>query len=193
MSEFIRAEEDDPLRCQGVGKSGQCPFLSYKGMVEYGHIDGQGGRFEDSVMCGRHGGESQAKATDRKRLHDYRLGQWEERVTEFSESEKTKTLRGEIGVLRLVLETTLNECRDPQQLMIFSSRISQLVQNIEKLVRSCDRLENTMGMMLDKTAALSFAGRIVDIVAAHVDDPAIIDSIADGIITALDETSKGDN
>ena len=162
-------EEDDPNRCQAVGKSGQCPYLSV----------------EDEKYCQRHGGNRNAMLKEKKRANQYRLQIWQQRLEEFSQSDEVKSLRDEIGILRLLMETILNRCEDHSTLMLQSSRISDLAVKIEKLVTSCNRLETNMGMLLDKSAALNLAGQIVEIIGHHVEDANTIEAISNGIIDIL--------
>jgi hypothetical protein len=163
-----RCELDDPKRCQGSGKQGQCPYLS----------------MPESKFCQRHDGRGES-AREQAKSNMYRLQVWQERLSEFSEHDKLKSLRDEIGILRLVLEETMNRCRTSSELLTFSSKISDLCLRIEKLVSSCNRLEMKMGMLLDKASALNLAGQIVEIISQHVTDPVVIDAISSGIIDAL--------
>jgi len=186
---LFNADEDDRLRCQGPDNSGsgQCRYKSLAAMdrddllVEVDtSID-----YSTILKCPKHQGFQEVTYKQKKALHDYRLQVWQERIAEFSESDKVKTLRGEIGILRLLVEQTLNKCQDPTELMLYSGKIGDLVMKIEKLVRSCDRLESSMGMLLDRAGALVLAGEIVEIISTHVKDSNVIDQISSGIITAI--------
>lgn len=185
---LIRCEPGDPNQCQGSGKGGQCEYLSIKGMVEGGHF--AEGEFDESLVaevtnCPRHGGWKQIESAQAKRVHAYRLQQWQERLDEFAEDEEVKSLRGEIGIARLVLEQILNRCQDHQQLLLYSQKIGQLVGQIERLVRACERIERSSSMMLDRSSALSFASKVVEVISRHVDDAEVIDRISAEIIDAL--------
>lgn len=158
----------DPERCQATGKTGQCP---YKAMPGY-------------KICQRHAGQTLGGEA-KQRSNQYRLQVWQTRVDEFAENDNVKSLRDEIGILRMLMEETLNQCKTATDLMIYQSKLSNLAMQIEKLVTSCNRLEMKMGMLLDKSAALSLAGQIVDIISSEIDDPEVIDRISNGIINAL--------
>lgn len=168
---LIPAEPDSPTRCQASGDAGegQCKFESLPG----------------HQRCAKHGGVMLEKVAEKARVHDYRLQLWQKRLDEFTETDQVKNLRGEIGVLRLLIENILNLCSDQQQLMLFSGRISDLIVKLEKCVSSCDRLEGKMGMLLDKASALILAQRVVEVIGKHVHDPQVIDSISAGIIDIL--------
>lgn len=165
---LVRCEADDPNRCQSTGKTGQCPYLAMEGFP----------------YCARHGGRMPS-TREKQEVKQYRLQIWQQRLDEFTESDKVKSLRDEIGILRIIMENILNQCMDSGDLLRYSSKISELAAKIEKLVVSCNRLERSMGMMLDKTAALNLASQIVEIIGAHVNDPETIDAISGEIITAL--------
>lgn len=163
-----RCDEADPHRCQASGQGGQCPYLA----------------IPESRFCQRHDGQG-ASSREKDKTNMYRLQVWQQRLDEFSEHDKLKSLRDEIGILRIVLEETMNRCHDSNSILMYSSKIGDLCIKIEKLVSSCNRLEMKMGMLLDKASALNLAGQVVDIISLHVDDPAIIDAISSGIIDAL--------
>jgi hypothetical protein len=185
---LINAEPDDPMRCQGQGQSGegQCHWLSLAGMARDGHLDDADIRdYTDIDRCPKHGGFIKVNQREKKALHDYRLQVWQERINEFCESPKVKSLRGEIAIVRMLTETILSMCEKPQDLMLYSGKIGDLVMKIEKLVRSCDRLESSMGMLLDRAGALVLAGQIVEIISKHVTEPHVIDEISNGIIDAI--------
>ena len=161
--------DDDPERCQGVDSKGQCIYK----------------RMPESEYCPRHGGNKAGEAKKKEAAHEYRLQTWQNRINEFAEGDHVKGLRGEIGILRMVLEEILNQAKTPKDLLMNSSSISDLCAKIEKLVNSCDRLERNMGLMLDKAAALNFANQIVQVITEYIQDAEIVDSISNGIIDAL--------
>lgn len=187
---LYRVEEDDPLRCQSIAISGsQCSFMSVKGLVEKGILEYDIKDIENAVSCPQHNGFAAVRSAKKKRLNTYRLQVWQQRVNEFAEDENVKNLRGEIAITRLMIETIINQCGgDTTQLIIYSQRLADLVKKCESLVRSCDRLETTMGMMLDRTQALTLGSKIVEIISRHIDDPETLDQISSDIIDALGES-----
>ena len=170
---LFRCDPADPKRCQARVKQGQCPFLSVEGLIH----------------CPMHGGAGvteQHLEEDKKRI--YRLTKYRARVGELADHEQVKSLREEIGVLRMMLEEILNRCKDDNDLLIYSSKISDLVMKVEKLVSSCHRLELSTGALLDKAAVLQLAGSVVEIISRHVDDQDLVSDIADEILVAVSQT-----
>jgi hypothetical protein len=188
-----RCEPDDPDRCQaGAPPEGQCYNLSVHGMFKRDLFpaDHPGKEYAENIdLCPKHMGTKQMAVKQKTEVHDLRLQHWQIRVNQLAESENVKTLRGEIGVLRLVLESVLNNCETATDLVVFSTKISDLVVKLERLVTSCNRTEISMGAVLDKTAVLQFGGRVVEIISGYIDDPKILDKISDGIIDALGEVT----
>ena len=121
----------------------------------------------------------------------YRLQIWQQRLDEFAESNDASTLKAEIGILRMTLESILNKCTTSSDLLLYSNKISDLAVKIEKLIASSHRIERSLGNLLDRTAALNFAEKVITVVSAHIDDPAVIDIISSGIIDALKEATSG--
>jgi hypothetical protein len=166
-----KVEDDSPLRCQYVFAFGQCQFEVLPGQIH----------------CARHAASPPSNYENEKQIRNYRLNKWKARIDEFSESQFIKSLREEIAILRLMLEETLNKCHDSNDLLVYSSKISQLVLNIEKVVCSCHRLEGSLNMTLDKSMILYIATSIVDIVGKHIDDANVIDSIGMDVIKLITE------
>jgi hypothetical protein len=58
---------------------------------------------------------------------------------------------------------------------------------IEKLVTSCDRMENRMGLLLSKDSVLQLASTYVQIINNYVADPALIEQISDEMVAATEQ------
>lgn len=171
-----RVEDDDPRRCQAViSSTGQCHNKA---------IDG-------STFCAAHGGNKAVQAEEKKQLGMYRLKKYQARLKDFSEADKIKSLRDEIGMLRILIEERWNQCHSDLDLMLHSSVLSDLVMKVEKLVTSCNRLEGQLGTMLDKTQALQLGSEVVEIVARHVENEDTLCQIAEEIIESINRLSKG--
>lgn len=173
-SKFVRVEADDPRRCQGIYRNGQCPYKAVEG----------------GTNCPMHAGPSQATAKSEQNKRIYRLSKWQNRVGELADHEQVKGLREEIGVLRVLLEETMSLCHDSTTLLMYSNRISDLATRIEKLVNSCHRLEQSSGLLLDKSAALNIGAQIVEIVSRYVSNEEALDSIGQGIVDAILKTQS---
>ena len=180
--------EADPFRCISNLQTGQCVYLSMEGMVARGYLEDPTYRYNGVKNCPRHAGEVKARQNELQRINDYRIRTWQSRIDEFSNGEGVKSLRGEIGIVRMMIEEILSQANDTQQLMMYSSRVQKLVQTCESLVRTCDKLEDKMGLMMDKTSALTFAGQIVRIIGNHVQDAGTVEIIADEIIALLGQS-----
>lgn len=171
---FERVEPDSPYRCQGMAKHTQCPYKALEG----------------STYCAMHGGVQAQRRIAEKINRQYNLAKWQARVEKFSDHDHVKSLRDEIGIARLLLEETVTQCKDTTDLLLFSGKIGDLVTRIEKLVTSCHRLEGSMGMMIDKSAALHLAGQIVEIIAEEISDELIVDRIGSKIALAIANLNK---
>lgn len=168
-NKFKIVEPDSPDRCQANTATGQCiyehaPFSQY---------------------CARHSGHAGQKAEDAKNLKMYRLGKWQNRMAEFADDPKVKGLREEIGVLRIVLEEVMQMIKTPSEILLYASKISDIVTKIEKLVTSCHRIEASTGMLLDKGAAIQLAATMVEIISRYVTDETAVDNISNEIILTI--------
>lgn len=171
---FTKAKEGAPNQCQAALKNKQCPFEAIKGFP----------------YCQLHGGTRLEEKAKESRKRIYQISQWQARVNEFADHEEVKSLREEIGITRLLLESMLNICKDQHQLLIYSSKISETVMKLEKLVSSCHRLEQSSGLLLDKSAVLSLAGAMVDIIGKHITDENAMDAISTELMTLIMKSSN---
>ena len=169
--DYPRVEENDPRRCQAVSANGQCSIKA---------IDG-------NIYCPVHAGNSIRKA-ERQSLKNYRITQFNARLQELGNSDGIKSLRDEIGILRLLLEERWNSCQNPNDLIINSGPIKELVSAISDIVSKCHKLEGSMGMLVDKSAIIQFAGRVVKIIGEDITNEEVLDRISSKIIKAITET-----
>lgn len=163
------SDPDDPKRCQGITKRGQCWNKAV----------------ENSLYCPAHGGSGTVKADKKKRLVNYKLNQFKQRAEELGNSDGITSLKDEVALLRMLIEERINQCRDSQELLLVSGPLSDLIIKVEKVVSSCHRLDSRLGNLLDKTKVLQFAQVVVEIVGSEIDDPDSLDSISDKILKAL--------
>jgi len=170
-NKFVRfhiTKHDPNDRCKATVKDGQCPYLSHAG----------------TQHCPMHGSHTTIAAENLEVQRNYRLKRWQQRVNEFANNDQVKSLKEEVGILRMMLEEMINKCTDTTDLMLYAHRISDLVMKIERVVVSCDKLENRMGLLLSKDAVLQLAGTYVNIINTHVEDATIIELISEEMIKA---------
>ena len=99
----------------------------------------------------------------------YKLEKFQARVEHFKVNPAVKSLRSEIGILRMTLENVINKCRDENDLLMASQKIGDLVMKIDRLVLSAHKLESSMGELLDKMAALNLSNQIIEIITGAVE------------------------
>jgi hypothetical protein len=175
MSEFEakweRVDEDDPQRCQYIGAQGQCRIKSV----------------EHSEYCPAHGGNKAFQAQEKKRLRNYRLTQFRQRAEELTNSNEILSLKDEVGILRMLIESKLNLCENTTDLLLVAGPLSDLLMKVEKVVVSCSRLDLRLGNLLDKGRVLQFAQTIVQIVSDEIDDEEILEKISTKILEAIND------
>jgi len=158
----IKRAESPATQCQHTLKDRQCPNEVAT----------------NSNYCLAHGGNKAEESLEKQKLRNYRLTKWNARIYRFSESSNIKSLRDEIGIVRMILEEQLETCQSQMDLILSSTRISLLVGQIEKLVSSCHKLETNLGEVLDKTALANFAGQVIRIIGEVVEDEAQLEAIS---------------
>jgi hypothetical protein len=163
-------EHEPAIRCIATVKSGQCPYV----------------KDNNTDYCPMHGANKGVIKANGEVRRNYQLRRWKNRVDSFADNDQIKSLREEIGILRMVMEELLNKCEDSTDLLMTSHRIADVAMKIEKLVVSCDKLENRMGLLLSKRAVVQLAGEYVQIINNYVSDPDTIERISEEMICATE-------
>jgi len=158
------AYPEQPDRCHQVVKDGQCVNVA---------VDG-------GKKCLAHGGHKELESQRNKSLKMYRLGQWQARANEMTDHVGIKSLREEIGILRILLEERFSQCQgDRFNLLLQAGPIGDLILKIEKVVTSCHKLEASMGEHIEKSQLLLFAAEVVAVIGEVLgDDQDKLDAIS---------------
>jgi len=166
MADIEKVEADDPNRCQATTSKGQCLNKAH----------------EHSNFCLAHGGNKGAEAAEAASVRNYQLAKFQAKLDRHAASPSIKSLRDEVGILRMLMEEQLNRCKDSHDLVVQSASISDLVMKIDKLVTSCHKLEGSLGQLLDKQVILQFANETITLIANVLKgEDNKIREIADGI------------
>lgn len=164
---------EHPNRCQAIGRGEQCMMFAVEG----------------GSNCNMHGGNKQLASIEAASLRNYNLTKFRAQLERHSNSDHIKSLRDEVGILRMMMETRLNKCHDEMDLMLQSGPIADLVLKIDRLVTSCHKLEGSMGELMDKTAVIQFANVIIGIIGEVLSEhPEELNIIAERILSTLHET-----
>lgn len=166
--EMMHVKSDDPSKCVN-------PNCNYKAI-------------EGCQHCAACGGNAELAAKQKRELKNYRLGKMRARLEHFTYSDGLKSLREEIGILRVLMEEKLNSLNSPIELIAHTHTISDLALKIEKLVSSCDKLDKSMANYLDKGQLVQLGMEIVSIINKHIEDVDVIDKISEEFATLIERT-----
>lgn len=171
---WLRVEADDPRRCQGVGNGGQCPFKAAEG----------------SEFCPKHGANKQTIKIQQAQKRLYNLSQWQKQLDEQVDNPNIKSLREEIGIMRVMLQQRFDMAKSAGELVLISGSVSEMISKIGKLVQSCHKIEIDLGQLLDKTQASQLAQETVAIISKYVEDPDLLGMIAEDLMAVVDRLSS---
>ena len=166
---LIKCEPDDPRRCKSNIKTGQCPFLAEEGCEN----------------CMMHGANKEIAKAEKIEQSNYNIAKWQKRINEKANAPGVKSLREEVAMLRILMEEEWNMCNDEKELLMHSPRLSDLAKDIDKVLGSCHRIEQSSGQMLDKTLAMNFGAQVITIIGGYIKDDDILDKIGNDILEAL--------
>lgn len=161
-----------------------------KGLIETDHPED----YKNIDTCNRHGGGKKLTSQEKTRFHDYIITKAQHKngttvadtFNRFAESSQVTSLRGEIAILRHMIESVYNDCaNDTNKLFLYSPRLSDLIVKCEKLVNTCNKIEMKADMFLNETLALQFSYMIIGIIKKHVTDTTVLKQISEEIPEAL--------
>jgi len=170
-SVYERCEPDDPKCCQGVNKNGACNLKAVEGQK----------------FCRIHFGIGN-KVAEKTALRNYQLNVYQHRVNQLADNDSVKSLREEIGILRMLLEKTVNLCKSDNELLLYSNKIADLAMKIEKVVASCHKLELSTGSLLDKSTVMMLGDVIIQIIG-EVCPPDKIQGVSERILKSITEVN----
>lgn len=162
---------DHPDRCQGRSPMGagdveQCSFV----------------REPNSQYCFIHGGNKATAAAEKASLNIYRIAKFQKRLQEFQVANGARTIDEELAILRMILEETINKCEDNMELLLYSTKISELIRDIKALVVVADKLATKSGMLIGRSEAIVIAGKVVDAISRHITDETALARISDELV-----------
>ena len=164
--QIIRTTEDDPDRCQSNDAKGQCMNKSVEG----------------SEYCPVHGGRNKMP---QQRIYELKSSKYQAVLERQTDHEGVKSLRTEIGVLRMIMESRLNAIESDTDLELNSQSISNLAVQIEKLVTSCTKIDLQLSSIITEEQAIQWTMEIVEVINDHINDSEIKAAIAAEIESRL--------
>ena len=108
-----------------------------------------------------------------------------QRLSNFAEHEAVKSLRDEIGMARLLVEKRFNMIQTDADLMAGCAPINQLLLTIERLVKTCHSMEQSLGNLLSRAVVLQLGRKVCEVIIAELKDMPEYESRIDSLIEKL--------
>lgn len=141
---------DDPRRCHGATRIGQCMHVS----VEGGHL------------CEACAGTDLVEKDRRQYL--LTNPRFQERLEKFSTADEIKSLRDEVAIARMLVEERLNKIDTDADLYAACGAINTLLLTIEKLVSRSHILEQNLGQLYHRSTIIQMMQAFVAVVDDEV-------------------------
>jgi len=122
----------------------------------------------------------------RQAMNNFKLNQYKERAEELAGSDKLASLSDEVALLRILIEERWNRCETPQELLLSSGPLSDLITKSVSLVEKCHKLDTTLGNLLDKSKVMQFAQMIIEIIGKNITDDEVLETISSQINEAFE-------
>lgn len=152
----VRCDSTDPHACKHCGQ-----FLAIPG-TEY---------------CPIHTNASDV-ASHRQALYDLKHTQVAAKIAFMKGHPEARNLTTELALLRVTLESLLNECESPHDFLMNEGAIGRLVGNINSTLVSNQKLEEKVGELLSVDQVITLIQMFFEVVKDFVSDPVQQEAIA---------------
>jgi hypothetical protein len=152
----------DPGRCQAKNSIGQC----------------RGVKLEGSDYCRLHAGPYRPLG---KGIRQYYLVKAEDRtrLAALAEHNDIKSLRDEIGLTRIMIEEIWNSGQSAAERLRNFGAVRLHINDLEKLVKTCNQLEERLGTLLAKPTLLRVGQRICESLVSRLSGLPNYDQLVD--------------
>jgi len=170
----VYVEPDSPHRCQRVKRTKQCRKQRL-------HLpDGA-----ESQYCYGCGGWRDLKRMEKEEFALYRTQKYASRIKSMADHASARTLKDEVGILRMLLEEELQGCKNSEELIRKTPQLMNILDRITKAVPASAKLDIQTGNTISKTAAAQLGDEIIKIISDNITDPDILTDIANSIGEAI--------
>jgi hypothetical protein len=135
-------------QCEYITSTGPCP------------ADAEVGRF-----CTTHSPKGNATVINQYRIATAQL---RDTALRHAEGNNLKDLKGEIVILRSLLETRLNMIDSDAELVAAMPTLKDYAQTIEKVIASCHAMDVKLANLLNKSALIQVAQDIIGIMEENL-------------------------
>ena len=132
--------------------------------------------------CAHHGGTKMVADYKKTLTKSMLTNHWKARIQRIGAAPEAKSLRDEIGTLKMSLDIILAQCKNEKDIFTHIGIIGDLVIKIEKIIASCHKMEVNLGNVLDRTALLQFGAGVISIISNYVEDSAAMQAISKEIL-----------
>ena len=147
MSQIERVNvEDDPRRCQGATRSGQCWNVASEG----------------SNLCPMCSGRDMVE--ENRRGYILTNPRLQERLTQLSAPEEIKSLQQEVAMAKMLIEERYNLVKTDQDAISAHGAINSMLLTVEKLISRSHILEQNLGQLFHKSTVIQMIQDFIKIV-----------------------------
>ena len=142
--------EDDPRRCHGSTRTGQCWNIAVEG----------------TDLCERCSGRE--LVIENRQSYLLTNPKFRDRLAQLNEADEIKSLREEVNIARMLVEERLNLVKNDGDVAQATGSINSLLLTVEKLRSRSHVLEQNLGQLLQKSTVFQLMQTLVQIVDEEV-------------------------
>ena len=115
------------------------------------------------------------------------------RLAELADHEEVKSLREEIAMTRMMIETQFNGIATDVDWQLKWPAIERGIHTVHKLVKDCHVIEQNLGNLLAKQTIFQLAHRICEIVVNRLEGIEVYEAITDDIVRQIVQSVQDAN
>ena len=142
----------DPHRCKASVGHGQCLNVALDGS-DYCHDHAAGYRPPEKGM----------------RQYLLASAQDQAQLAAFAEHEDIKSLRDEIAFTRMMIQKIWNSAQSEAEKLALTGRVNTHILTLEKLIKTCNQIEERLGSLLAKSTLLNVGRQICQKIVGRLD------------------------
>ena len=141
--------DHDPCQSKGIRT---CPFAAVPG----------------SRFCGRHGGESEARANTSRREMNYQFRRYQTQLEAGVRKANLNDLREEIALTRIMVENIVNSADSDASFLALIPSLNPLISTLDRLTTNNAKLEAFFGQFMTPEQVDTMITNILDIIIEEV-------------------------
>jgi len=119
-----------------------------------------------------------ADGSNKQDLYNFKITEVSRRIAKYRNHPDSRNLTVELGLLRLILEETINKCEDAYDLVVNNAQLTSLIERIRVVQQANIGIEQKLNDLLTIEQVTGIAQQLFNAIVVHVKDLDLLEVIA---------------